>query len=88
MVPHAWAFLPDFCATICILIKTPERAFFYCDYLNNLDLFYAFKTLIISVGSILFKILGEFYINYWDDNAAGKYIPFLYLINFKNLRGI
>ncbi len=44
--------------------------------------------MIISVGSILFKILGEFYINYWDDNATGKYMPFLYLINFKNLRGI
>lgn len=44
--------------------------------------------MIISVGSILFKILGEFYINYWDDNATGKYIPLLYLINFKNLRGI
>ncbi|WP_336040374.1 hypothetical protein [Acinetobacter calcoaceticus] len=31
----------------------------------------------------LFKILGEFYINCWDDNATGKYIPFLYLINLK-----
>lgn len=39
MVPHAWDFLPDFCAAIYILIKTPERAFFYCDYLYNLDLF-------------------------------------------------
>ncbi|EXE87960.1 hypothetical protein CTY56_24545 [Acinetobacter baumannii] len=44
--------------------------------------------MIISVGSILFKISGEFYFNYWDDKAIGKYMPFLYLINFKNLRGI
>ncbi|MBR7739423.1 hypothetical protein [Acinetobacter nosocomialis] len=35
------------------------------------------------MGSNLFKILGEFYINYWDDNAAGKYRPLLYLINLK-----
>lgn len=35
------------------------------------------------MNSTLFKILGEFYINYWDDNTTGKYIPFLYLINLK-----
>ncbi|WP_336166119.1 hypothetical protein [Acinetobacter sp. 161(2023)] len=28
-------------------------------------------------------MLGEFYINYWDDNGVGKYIPLLYLINLK-----
>ncbi|BFM73699.1 hypothetical protein J517_2328 [Acinetobacter baumannii 118362] len=44
--------------------------------------------MIINVGGILSKILGEFYINYWDDNVTGKYMPFLYLINFKKLRGI
>lgn len=38
---------------------------------------------IISMNSTLFKILGEFYIDYWDDNTTGKYIPFLYLINLK-----
>ncbi len=48
MVPHAWDFLPDFCSTICILIKAPERAFFYFDYLNNLHLFYALKKRLLA----------------------------------------
>lgn len=43
MVPHAWDFLPDFCAAICILIKTPEIKFcvielshtFECGFYGN-----------------------------------------------------
>lgn len=43
MGPHAWNFLPDFCSTIRVLIKAPERAFFllhraikhFCDSLHS-----------------------------------------------------